>query len=101
MSGGAYDYSYQKVDEMAERLERSECPKRRAFAEHLKLVSVAMHDIEWVDSCDYVPGDEHSAIANALGKDGPAIVLDEAVKMAQNVAAILNDAIKEATNGNR
>ena len=28
----------------------------------LRLVADAMHDVEWVDSCDYGPGDEVSAI---------------------------------------
>jgi hypothetical protein len=28
----------------------------------LELVSEAMHDVEWVDSCDYGPGDELAAI---------------------------------------
>ena len=35
---------------------------RAWFVEHLKLVSTAMHDIEWVDSGDYGPGDEVEAL---------------------------------------
>jgi hypothetical protein len=46
-------------------------PERKAFAEHLKLVAKALHDIEWVDSCDYGPGDENAAILACL-KSAPA-----------------------------
>jgi hypothetical protein len=35
---------------------------RAWFVEHLRLVSQAMHDIEWVDSGDYGPGDEVDAL---------------------------------------
>jgi len=35
---------------------------RAWFVEHLRLVSTAMHDIEWVDSGDYGPGDEVEAL---------------------------------------
>ena len=40
--------------------------RRRAFAEHLRLVAKALHDIEWVDSCDYGRGDEDAAIDACL-----------------------------------
>jgi hypothetical protein len=62
MSGGSWNYLYSKVDDMAGTLARSDDPLRRAFGEHLALVAEAMHDIEWVDSCDYGRGDEHKAI---------------------------------------
>lgn len=35
---------------------------REWFVKHLELVSKAMHDIEWVDSSDYGPGDEVTAL---------------------------------------
>jgi hypothetical protein len=67
MSGGRYDYAYQKVEDMAEQLAESKSPLRRAFAKHLMLVSKAMHDVEWVDSGDYGEGDDAKAIELALG----------------------------------
>lgn len=63
MSGGSYDYAYLKVDEFANDLRKIQTdPRRAAFAQLLRLVASAMRDIEWVDSCDNGPGDEHEAI---------------------------------------
>lgn len=89
MSGGSYDYSYHRVSDMADAIEarldgkgkysqdgdewsyrtsedieadKVSEPFRRWFATHLRLVAEAMHDIEWVDSGDYGPGDEIKAI---------------------------------------
>lgn len=39
---------------------------RRAFRAHLQLVAKALHDVEWVDSCDYGRGDEEPAIRACL-----------------------------------
>lgn len=47
-------------------------PRRVAFVAHLRLVVVAMHDIEWVDSCDYGPGDDGKAIEAVFADTGPA-----------------------------
>lgn len=61
MSGGSYDYVCFKISE----IELRKCltdPRRAAFQKLLKLVGEAMHDIEWVDSCDYGEGDDHAAI---------------------------------------
>ena len=63
MSGGSMGYLYSKL-EYAEFDE--DTPHRKAFAAHLKLVAKALHDIEWVDSCDYGPGDENAAIEACL-----------------------------------
>lgn len=63
MSGGAYDYLYCRVEDMADRIvEAGDTPERRRFAEHLRRVANAMHAIEWVDSCDLGRGDENAAI---------------------------------------
>lgn len=64
MSGGSMNYLYTQV-EYAEF--RTDTPERRAFAKHLKKVAKALHDIEWVDSGDYGPGDETAAILACLG----------------------------------
>ena len=61
--GGSMDYLYRKVMD-AEFDE--DTPERKAFAAHLKLVAKALHDIEWVDSCDYGPGDENESIRACL-----------------------------------
>lgn len=77
MSGGSYDYLCHKVEDMAERLRGTrEDPRRAAFQKLLMLVSKAMRDVEWVDSCDYGPGDDHKSIDAVfafLGND-PEIV---------------------------
>jgi hypothetical protein len=69
MSGGRYDYSFHQVDEMASELEHSTDIVRRAFAAHLRMVAKAMHDVEWVDSCDYSPGDDHAAIRAVIEQE--------------------------------
>jgi hypothetical protein len=67
MSGGSMNYLYSKLEWGADF--EPNTPERVAFAEHLKLVIKALHDIEWVDSGDYGPGDETEAILNCLGKN--------------------------------
>lgn len=64
MSGGSMNYLYSKLEYEATFVENT--PERRAFAKHLKLVAKALHDIEWVDSADYGPGDETEAIRACL-----------------------------------
>lgn len=79
MSGGSMNYLYRRVEDAADNIEtgrdydlyddytpRPVDPKRLAFAAHLRLVAKALHDIEWVDSGDCVPGDEHDAIDACL-----------------------------------
>ncbi len=70
MSGGTDNYAYRQVEMVAERLkaQRNTTPLRKAFAEHLELVAVAMHDLEWVDSQDSSPGDEEAAIRRVIDR---------------------------------
>jgi hypothetical protein len=68
MSGGSMNYLYSKLLHCADFLVNT--PEREAFANHLKLVAQALHDIEWVDSGDYGPGDENAAIRACLKADG-------------------------------
>lgn len=87
MSGGSHNYAYQKVDDMAGTLIESRDPLRRAFANHLKKVSTAMHDIEWVDSCDYGPGGEVKAIEAVLGNNSNLLtkeLIEDALKAMEN-----------------
>lgn len=66
MSGGHFSYCYSQVDSMAEELLRSKDPLHQAFGKHLFLVAKAMHDVEWVYSCDYGEGDDEAAILAVL-----------------------------------
>lgn len=61
MSGGSYDYVCHKISEI--HIEKTRDNKKRLlFQKLLHLVGEAMHDIEWVDSCDYAEGDENKAL---------------------------------------
>ncbi len=66
VSGGSYDYLSYKIEDMAEAIPDNYNPKRTAFKKLLKLVAQACHDIEYVDSSDYGPGDEDKAIDKCL-----------------------------------
>ena len=95
MSGGSYDYAFGRVDDMALSLrDKHSNPLRRAFAIHLALVAKAMHDIEWVDSCDYGPGDEDEAIRVVLS---PGAELAAAVAMATEARKMLDEALERST----
>jgi hypothetical protein len=61
MSGGSYDYIFAAIEDI-DVLKWSSNPKRKRFQKLLKLVAKAMHDIEWVDSGDYTPGEENASI---------------------------------------
>lgn len=90
MSGGSMDYVYGRVESI--RFD-AHTPERAAFAAHLQLVAQALHDIEWVDSCDYSPGDENAAIRACIG-DGP--VLDAAIDRAHQAAKELRAELERA-----
>lgn len=64
MSGGSMNYLYSKVLHNADF--PCDTPEREAFAKHLTLVAQALHDIEWVDSSDYMSGEENAAIRACL-----------------------------------
>lgn len=94
MSGGSYDYAFRAVRDMAETLEsRTANPLRLAFARHLHLVSQAMHDIEWVDSCDYGKGQEDAAIRAVIAPDAE---VNAALELAETARRKLDDAIHHA-----
>lgn len=79
MSGGSLDYFYSRVTETAERIQLSAEPLHQAFATHLHKVSTALHDLEWVWSCDKSPGDEKAAIMAVIS---PADILAPAIEAA-------------------
>lgn len=92
MSGGHYDYAFGKVDDFADSMQ-ARTLLRKAFKKHLFDVAKAMHDIEWVDSADWAPGDEDSAIRLCLAKSAE---LDQAVCDAEEALATLSLALAEA-----
>ncbi len=91
MSGGSMNYIYSKLEYEANF--RQDTPERRAFAKHLELVVKALHDIEWVDSGDYGPGDETAAIRACLGD---ARMLQATLVMAKEAVATLQAEINRA-----
>ena len=93
MSGGSMDYLFTKVDDVVIDLLADQRPLRRAFGAHLQLVAKALHDIEWVDSCDYGRGDEDEAIRRCL--DGGA-ELRETIRSAERVMDELVQALERA-----
>jgi hypothetical protein len=70
MSGGCYDYPFIKMDTFIEQFETNNDKRREAFRILCGLVSIAMREIEWVDSYDTEPGDEYDAIDAALNFKG-------------------------------
>lgn len=76
------NYLYSKLEYEANF--REDTPERRAFAKHLKLVAKALHDIEWVESGDYGPGDDAEAIRACLSNGA---TLEAAVDVAHEARA--------------
>ena len=91
MRGGSMNYIYSRLEYGATFT--ADTPERRAFAKHLKLVVKALHDIEWVDSGDYGPGDENEAIRACLGD---ARMLQATLEMAKEAVATLQAEIDKA-----
>jgi len=69
--------------------------ERKAFAAHMIKVAKALHDIEWVDSGDYGPGDDSEAIRACLA---PGMALEAAIEQAKKAAEELQAEILRATN---
>lgn len=93
MSGGSMDYLYQRVRDASFG---RHTPERVAFAAHLELVAKALHDIEWVDSCDYGPGDESAAIRACVA---PGAVLAAATAAAVEARDALTREIERTAEG--
>lgn len=95
MSGGSWEYVYWKVEEVAERLQREECPYRRTLGDRLKRYAQALHDIEWVDSGDLGKGGELAAIKTALGEGAQALVLEKVKDDAGKLIAVMKELMGE------
>lgn len=91
MSGGSWEYCYFRIEEIADRLQESTSPLRRAFGEHMQLCAKAMHDIEWSDSGDTGPGDWRAAVQTALGDASSEKELKEIKKELERIRNGLSD----------
>ena len=81
MSGGSLDYICYKLDDVIDTVEsRAKTVLQKAFAAHLRDVSKALHDLEWVYSCDYSDGDEVAALRKVVNKQ---MELEAATKQAE------------------
>lgn len=89
------DYLYQKLRDASFQQQTA---RRRAFAKHLEKVAKALHDIEWVDSCDYGKGDEDAAIDACLA---PGAALAQLVQDARAARAELAAEIIRAEQHSR
>ena len=97
MSGGSWGHAYQQVESIASRLLESTSLKRRALGHHLTLVAHALKAIEWVDSSDWGPDDERSAIMQVLT---PAQVVIAANAALHDLRAELDEIEQDLTRPN-
>lgn len=90
MSGGSLNYAYTKVEDAAGGI-YLDTPECRAFKAHLLKVAKALHDIEWVQSCDYGRGDEVEAIMACITPaDVLAAARERAVAVRDELTALLD-----------
>ena len=73
MSGGAYEYAYHRIDELAGDIAaRSESPvpseARRAFVAHLIQVASVARALEWADSGDTDGSEAELMIEQLVGR---------------------------------
>jgi hypothetical protein len=80
---GSWDYVTHKFDDVADRLKSEKDPLRRLMGQRVSLLAKALHDIEWVDSCDYSEGDDIEAIEAFLWADTSQNIRDEIVAVAE------------------
>lgn len=101
MSGGSWEYFYEKLDSVGMRLTNEHDPLRRAFGVHLIECAKAMRAIEWVDSCDCSPPHDIDAIRAAMGPGVDAILLSQAIKDGEGMVKVLQNAIAAAKKEER
>ena len=94
MSGGSLDYISCRVEDAADIIlqKRPNDYRLRAFSEHLKKVSIALHDIEWDLSGDSSLREEE--LKNIDEIIGPHAEIDCAIKDAKRIRDELNRLIK-------
>lgn len=94
MSGGAYEYASYKLETLAESIrDQHTDPLRRAFADHIRLIAKAMHDIEWADSGDTGPDSWQEATRAVIA---PTAELEAATRLAEHAAKQLQAALDRA-----
>jgi hypothetical protein len=92
MSGGALNYVYSLVSTAADDIRhRSRRPDHLAFADHLDLISKALHDVEWVLSSDYGDEGDLESLAAVLT---PEQRLSSALELAKAAHTDLGEVIK-------
>lgn len=92
MSGGSLNYAYSDIERIAYTIQtRAETLMQKAFAKHLDLVARALHDLEWVYSSDYGPGDEEEAIKKCLSNEFIlSVLIDEAKRIRAELDNIIS-----------
>lgn len=99
MSGGSYDYAYERIQNLADEVDRRtradqpDADLRQAFAAHLRSVADVAYELEWFDSRDR-DGAEWVRKARALLT--PTDILAIAVQMADTAQQRLERAIADA-----
>ena len=69
MSGGSLDYVCYRLDDAIDTIERrATTALHKAFSSHLRDISKALHDLEWVFSGDYGDGDEVESLKKVVNK---------------------------------
>ena len=84
------EYLYSKVEDATFR---EDTPERKAFRAHLNKVAKALHDIEWVDSCDCSSGSENEAIMACISNE---IILEVLIDEANSASEKLNEFLIKA-----
>jgi hypothetical protein len=93
MSGGAYDYTYARIQTLAEDIHATS-ELRAVFKKHLAKVAETCRAIEWVDSGDYGPGDEDKLIKECLGERAGELILEELLAQADELITKLNRQVR-------
>lgn len=96
MSGGSYEYLYYKMEDAAHTLMRKDqVAYRIAFGNLMLRCAQAMHDVEWVDSCDKSPGDDEEAIMKCINfSDVLRVTVSEAENMKKELEKLITAAKK-------
>ena len=96
MSGSSLNYFYSRLDGFLDEY-RGEfhTPLRKALYAKLKLAVQALHDMEWVDSGDYGPGDDVEAIKAFVE---PEFVLETVKQEMKELLATARELVDEQGN---
>ena len=88
------NYAYSRVEDIAHEVRmRAQNNLHRAFATHLSKVAAALHDLEWVLSDDYGPGEEENAIRLVVTRN-------EEIEQAKETAKELMEELRAFVDGN-